>query len=52
MIEHGRSGKRYVTVTRINRRHAGASGSTLKIVNIVLWVLQIAAAGIVPDVGS
>jgi putative oxidoreductase len=49
MIEDGRSSKGMAQV--INRGHAVASGSTGKLVKVVLWVLQIAAAGMFLMVG-
>src|SRR5712664_2576782 len=49
MIEDGRSGKGMAQVLTEDTR--SASGSTGKIVNVVLWVLQIAAAGMFLMVG-
>src|SRR6267143_2136469 len=49
MIERGRSGEVMAQVLIEDRR--SASGSTAKIVNIVLWVLQIGAAGMFLMVG-
>jgi len=49
MIEHGRSGKDMEQVLAEGTH--SASGSTAKIVNVVLWVLQIAAAGMFLMVG-
>src|SRR5258705_6247556 len=49
MIERGRSGEVMAQVLTEDRR--SASGSTAKIVNIVLWVLQIGAAGMFLMVG-
>jgi putative oxidoreductase len=43
MIEDGRSGKGMAQV--LTQGTHSASGSTAKIVNVVLWVLQIGAAG-------
>src|SRR5437867_8077728 len=43
MIEHGRSGKGMAQV--LTEGTQSGSGSTGKIMNVVLWVLQIAAAG-------
>jgi uncharacterized membrane protein YphA (DoxX/SURF4 family) len=49
MIDDGRSGKGMAQVlTEVTR---SASGPTAKIVNVVLWVLQIAAAGMFLMVG-
>src|SRR5438034_7278250 len=48
MIEHGRSGKGMAQVLTGTR---SGSGSTVKIINVVLWVLQIAAAGMFLNVG-
>src|SRR5256885_9745281 len=47
MIEEGRSGKDMAQVITEGTR----SGSTGKIMNVVLWVLQIAAAGMFLMVG-
>jgi len=49
MIEDGRSGKGMAQV--LTEGTQSASGSTGKIVNVVLWVLQIAAAGMFLMVG-
>src|SRR2546426_10489508 len=49
MIEDGRSGKGMAQV--FTEGTQSASGSTGKIVNVVLWVLQIAAAGMFLMVG-
>src|SRR5882672_3791276 len=49
MIEDGRSGKGMAQV--LTEGTHSASGSTGKIVNVVLWVLQIAAAGMFLMVG-
>src|SRR5258705_14003943 len=49
MIEDGRSGKSMAQVCTEGTQ--SASGSTGKSVNIVLWVLQIAAAGMFLMVG-
>jgi putative oxidoreductase len=49
MIEDGRSGKGMAQV--LTEGTKSASGSTAKIVNVVLWVLQIAAAGMFLMVG-
>jgi putative oxidoreductase len=49
MIEHGRSGEEMAQVLIEDTQ--SASGSTAKIVNIVLWVLQIGAAGMFLMVG-
>jgi putative oxidoreductase len=49
MIEDGRSGKGMAQV--LTEGTQSASGSTAKIVNVVLWVLQIAAAGMFLMVG-
>jgi putative oxidoreductase len=49
MIEDGRSGKGMAQV--LTEGTQSASGSTAKIVNVVLWVLQIAAAGMFSMVG-
>src|SRR6267142_456050 len=49
MIEHGRSGKGMAQV--LTEGTQSASGSTGKIVNVVLWVLQIVAAGMFLMVG-
>jgi len=49
MIESGRSGEVMAQVLIEDRQ--SASGSTAKIVNIVLWVLQIGAAGMFLMVG-
>src|SRR2546428_13176179 len=49
MIEDGRSGKGMAQV--FTEGTQSASGSTGKIVNVVLWVLQIAAAGMFVMVG-
>src|SRR2546428_13077829 len=49
MIEDGRSGKGMAQAIMEGTR--SGSGSTGKIVNVVLWVLQIAAAGMFLMVG-
>jgi hypothetical protein len=49
MIENGRSGKGMAQALTEGRR--SASGSTGKIMNVVLWVLQVAAAGMFLMVG-
>jgi putative oxidoreductase len=49
MIEHERSGKRMAHV--LTGGTQSASGSTAKISNVVLWVLQIAGAGMFLMVG-
>src|SRR5882672_4001259 len=49
MIKDGRSGKGMAQVLTEGTR--AASSSTAKIVNVVLWVLQIAAAGMFLMVG-
>jgi len=49
MIEYGRSGKGMAQV--LTEGTQPASGSTAKIINVVLWVLQIAAAGMFLMVG-
>jgi len=49
VIEDGRSGKGMAQV--LTKGTQSASGSTAKIVNVVLWVLQIAAAGMFLMVG-
>jgi hypothetical protein len=49
MIENGRSGKGMAQV--LTEGTQSASASTGKIVNVVLWVLQIAAAGMFLMVG-
>jgi len=49
MIEDGRSGKGMAQV--LTEGTQSASGSTGKIANVVLWVLQIAAAGMFLMVG-
>src|SRR5882762_8846397 len=49
MIEDGRSGKGMAQV--LTEGTQSASGSTGKIVNVVLWVLRIAAAGMFLMVG-
>jgi len=49
MIKDGRSGKCMAQVLTEDTR--AASSSTAKIVNVVLWVLQIAAAGMFLMVG-
>src|SRR5882672_9043900 len=49
MIEYGRSGKAMAQVLTESTR--SDSNSTGKIVNVVLWVLQIAAAGMFLMVG-
>src|SRR6266404_5903852 len=49
MIEDGRSGKGMAQVLTEDTR--SASGSTGKLVNVVLWALQIAAAGMFLMVG-
>src|ERR1700730_4294020 len=49
MIENGRSGKGMAQAIAENTR--SASRSTGKFVNVVLWVLQIAAAGMFLMVG-
>src|SRR6266704_126688 len=49
MIEYGRSGKGMAQV--LTEGTQSASGSTGKIVNVVLWVLQVAAAGMFLMVG-
>src|SRR5258705_4443421 len=49
MIEDGRSGKDMAQV--LTQGTQSASGSTAKIVNVVLWVLQIGAAGMFLMVG-
>src|SRR6266481_4030876 len=49
MIQRGRSGEVMAQVLIEDRQ--SASGSTAKIVNIVLWVLQIGAAGMFLMVG-
>src|SRR5882672_3439820 len=49
MIEDGRSGKGMAQV--LTEGTQSASGSTGKIVNVVLWVLQIGAAGMFLMVG-
>jgi uncharacterized membrane protein YphA (DoxX/SURF4 family) len=53
MFEDGRSGKGMAQVlAQGTRAHSGSgSGSIGKIVNVVLWVLQIAAAGMFLMVG-
>jgi len=53
MIEDGRSGKGMAQVLTEGARSASGSGSssTGKVVNVVLWVLQIAAAGMFLMVG-
>jgi uncharacterized membrane protein YphA (DoxX/SURF4 family) len=55
MIEDGRSGKGMAQIlTEGMRSHSGSgsgSGSIAKIINVVLWVLQIAAAGMFLMVG-
>src|SRR5438034_4159332 len=48
MIEHGRSGKGMAQVLTGTRSGPGSTG---KIMNVVLWVLQIAAAGMFLMVG-
>src|SRR6266478_5714814 len=49
MIEDGRSGKGMAQVLTEGRQ--SASGSTGKIVNVVVWALQLAAAGMFLMVG-
>jgi uncharacterized membrane protein YphA (DoxX/SURF4 family) len=49
MIEDGRSGKGMAQV--LTEGTQSTSGSTGKIINVVLWVLQIAAAGMFLMVG-
>src|SRR5258705_11896850 len=49
MIEDGRSGKDMAQV--LTQGTQSASGSTAKIVNVVLWLLQIGAAGMFLMVG-
>src|SRR6266481_3908986 len=49
MIEDGRSGKEMAQV--LTESTQSAAGSTSKISNIVLWVLQLAAAGMFLMVG-
>src|SRR5882724_6392119 len=49
MVEVGRCGKSMAQVLRENTR--SESDSTGKIVNVALWVLQIAAAGMFLNVG-
>jgi putative oxidoreductase len=49
MIEDGRSGKGMAQAIAEGTR--SASGSNTKIINVVLWVLQIAAAGMFLMVG-
>jgi putative oxidoreductase len=49
MSEDGRNGKRMAQVLTEGTR--SGSGSTAKIMNVVLWVLQIAAAGMFLMVG-
>src|SRR5882672_2045714 len=49
LIEYGRSGKGMAQV--LTEGTQPASGSTAKIINVVLWVLQIAAAGMFLMVG-
>jgi hypothetical protein len=50
MIEDGRSGKGMAQVLTEGTR--SGSGSPRKIMNVVLWLLQIAAAGMFLMVGS
>src|SRR6266436_7896429 len=49
MIEDGRSGKGMAQILTEGTR--SRSGSTGKIINVVMWVLQIAAAGMFLMVG-
>src|SRR6266478_2937405 len=49
MFEDGRSGKRMEQV--LTERTRSSSGTTGKIINVVLWVLQIGAAGMFLMVG-
>src|SRR6266478_5693487 len=49
MFEDGRSGKRMEQV--LTERTRSSSGTTGKIINVVLWVLQVAAAGMFLMVG-
>jgi putative oxidoreductase len=49
MIDDGRSGKRMAQVLTDGTRLA--AGSTGKIINVVLWILQIGAAGMFLMVG-
>jgi uncharacterized membrane protein YphA (DoxX/SURF4 family) len=51
MIEDGRSGEGMAQVLTEGTQSASRSGSIAKIVNVLLWVLQIAAAGMFLMVG-
>src|SRR6266403_2263183 len=51
MIEDGRSGEGMAQVLTEGTQSTSASGSTAKIINVGLWVLQIAAAGMFLMVG-
>jgi len=51
MIEDGRSGEGMAQVLTEGTQSTSRSGSIAKIVNVLLWVLQIAAAGMFLMVG-
>jgi len=51
MIEGGRSGKGMEQVLTTSTQSSSGSGSIAKIINVLLWVLQIGAAGMFLMVG-
>jgi len=51
MIEGGRSGKSMEQVLTTSTQSSSGSGSITKIINVLLWVLQIGAAGMFLMVG-
>src|SRR5882762_6219247 len=51
MIEGGRSGKGMAQVLTDNTQSASGSRSMAKVINVLLWVLQIGAAGMFLMVG-
>src|SRR6185503_12255456 len=51
MIEGGRSGKGMEQVLTTSTQSSSGSGSIAKIINVLLWILQIGAAGMFLMVG-